>query len=80
MGILAAASFVVQSTYHSTELKNPGQMVFDREMILPINNVADWRYIRHNKKAQTDKDVIHENTTIIDHGYRLGDKFMTKNK
>ena len=55
-------------------------MVFDREMILPINNVADWRYIRHNKKAQTDKDVIHENTTIIDHGYRLGDKFMTKNK
>ena len=49
-------------------------------MILPINHVADWRYIRQSKQAQIDKDVICENTTIIDHDYVLGDKVITLNK
>ena len=49
-------------------------------MILPTNNVADWRYIRQRKQAQIDKDAICENTTIIYHNYRVGDKVMTKTK
>ena len=28
IGILAAASFAVRSTYHQTKQKNPGQLVF----------------------------------------------------
>ena len=42
MGILAAADFAVQSTYHMMKLKILGQLVFGRDMIPPINNVADW--------------------------------------
>ena len=38
-------------------------------MIIPINHVADWRYIC--------QDVIRENTTRTDHYYRVGDKLMT---
>ena len=49
-------------------------------MILSTNNVADWRYIRQLKQAQTNKDVIYENTTIINHDYRVGDKITTKTK
>ena len=45
VGILAAADFAVRSTYHTTKGKSPGQLVFVRDMILPINQVADWRYI-----------------------------------
>ena len=49
MVILAAADFAVQSMYHRTKEKNPGQLVFGRDMILPIIHVADWRYIRQHK-------------------------------
>ena len=77
MVILVSAAFVVSSTYHTTKGKIPVQLVFGRYMILPINHIADWRYIRQRKHAQIDKDVIRENTTIIDHNYRVGDKVMT---
>ena len=46
-------------------------------MILPINHVADWRYINQRKQTKIDKDVASENTTIIDHDYRVGDKVTT---
>ena len=49
-------------------------------MILPINHVANWRYIRQRKQTQIDNYVIHENTTRIDHDYRVGNKLMTRTK
>ena len=80
MAILAAAAFAVQSTYHRTKEKSPGQLVFGRDMILPINCVADWRYIRQQKKSQIDKDITCENTTITDNDYRVVDEVMKKTK
>ena len=50
MGILNAAAFAVQSTYHSTKYKSLGQLVFGIDMILPTNHIADWRYIRKRKQ------------------------------
>ena len=41
MGILVAEAFVVQYTYYRTKGKSTGQIVFGREMILPINHEAD---------------------------------------
>ena len=55
MGILEAADFAVCSTYHRKNDKITGQMVFGRDMILPINHKEDWRYIRQLKHAQIDK-------------------------
>ena len=52
MGILAAASFAEQSTYHRIKEKIPGQLVFGRDMILPINIVAYWRYIHASLKKR----------------------------
>ena len=49
-------------------------------MILPINHVEDWRYIRQRKQTRINKYVIRENYIIIDNYYREGDKFLTKNK
>ena len=51
MGILAASAFLVQSTYHRTKQKIPGQLVFGLDMILPINRVANLRFIRQRKQA-----------------------------
>ena len=80
MGILASAAFVVRYTYYRMKDKSPGQLVFGRYMILPINQVADWRYIRHRKQTQINKGLNRENNTRIDHNYRVGDKVMTKNR
>ena len=57
MGILAAAAFAVHSMYHRTKGKIPDQLVFGRDMIPPIDHIADWSYIRQRKQAQTNKDV-----------------------
>ena len=80
MGILAAADFVLQSTYHRTKYKSLGQIVFVRDMILPINHVAHWRYILQRKKTQINKDVYLENTTRNNHDYIVGYKVITRNR
>ena len=51
MGILAIAAFVVRSTYHRTKHKSPGQLFFGRDMILPIEHIGNWRYIRQRKQS-----------------------------
>ena len=48
MGILAAAAFSVRSTSHCNKQKNPIQLVFGQDMILSINHIENWRYIRTN--------------------------------
>ena len=80
MGILAASDFAVRSTYHRTKEKIPGQLVFVRDMIPPINHVADWTYINQRKQTQINKDVNRGITTRIDHDYRVGDKIITRNR
>ena len=52
MVILAAAASTVRSTYHRTKHKNMGQLVFGRYMILPINHLANWIFIRQRKQAK----------------------------
>ena len=77
MGILNTAAFGVQYTYYRKKDKSPGQLVFDRDMILPINHVADWRYIRKCKQKQINKEVNRENTNRINYNYRVIDKVTT---
>ena len=80
MGILASAAFDVLSTYHTTKGKSPVQLVFGRDMILPITFVSYWRYIRQCKQTKIDNDVIHKNANRIYHYYRVGDKVITQTK
>ena len=80
MGILAAAYFELKYTYHRKKGKSPGQIVFGQDLILPINHISSQRYKRQREQAQIDKDVIRENTTRIDHNYRVGDKLMILTK
>ena len=80
MGILAAAAFVVRSTYHHVKGKSLGQLVFGWDMILPIVYVLNWRCIYQRKKTQTEKDIIYENSAIIDHNYRVWFEVTIKRK
>ena len=52
MGILATEDFAVQSMYQPTKQNIPGQLFFGKDMILPINHIANWRHIRQRKQRQ----------------------------
>ena len=54
-GVLSATAFAVRSTYHTTLKKSLGQLVFERDMIFNIKHVANWEFIRENKKKLIDK-------------------------
>ena len=55
-GVLAATAFAVQSTYHTTLKKMPGQLlVFGRDMIFNIQHVANWELNRQNKQNCINK-------------------------
>ena len=80
MGILVAMAFAVRDTYHRTKQKSRVQLVSGRDMILPINHLANWRLIRQRKQAQIDKDVIREKSTRVDYDYRIRDWVMVREK
>ena len=42
MGILDAAGFVIFSTTNRQKGYSPGQLIFGRDMILPIKHRVDW--------------------------------------
>ena len=73
MEILAAAAFAVRSTHHRNNKKTPGQLLFGRYMILPINHLGSWILIRQCKQAQIEKDIIRKFFIRVDHEYSIGD-------
>ena len=80
MGILAAADFVVQATYHRIKQKCPGQLVFGRYMILSINHIANRRLTHQHKQAQIEEDLIRKNSTRTDHNDRVGYQITVRKK
>ena len=42
---LTATAYAIRSTYHTTLQATPGQLVFGRDMLLPIKFQADWAKI-----------------------------------
>jgi lipopolysaccharide biosynthesis regulator YciM len=39
---LSSAAYAMRSTFHTTLKATPGQLVFGRDMVLPIKFMADW--------------------------------------
>ena len=54
-------------------------MDFVQDMILPINHIADWVYIRQRKQAKIEKYVICKNSIKINHNYRIGNQVIIRN-
>ena len=72
-GFLAAAAWAIRSTYHTTLDATPGQLVFGRDMLLPIKFKVDWAYIKQRKQERAEQNVKRENSRRIDHTYEEGD-------
>ena len=79
LGILAAASFAMCSTYHATLRAMPGQLIFGRDVILNMQYLADWTAIKACKQQLICKNNIIENSKHIPHQYVVGDMVMLEN-
>ena len=51
-----ATADAIQSTHHTTLKPTPGQLVFGRDMIFPVQFKANWAST-YLEKARTDKSV-----------------------
>ena len=70
---LTAAAYAIRSTHHTTLQASPAQLVFGRDMLLPVKFVADWTRIQLQKQKQIDRSNERENKSRIDHKYSRGD-------
>ena len=77
-GILAAASFAVRATYHTTTQATPMQLVFGRDAILNVKHVHDWEEIRIKKQTLIRKNNKKENKKRKEHTYTIGDSILLK--
>ena len=73
---LSAAAWAIRSTYHTTLEATPGQLVFGRDMLLPIKFQADWARIRKKKQETTERNNAAENIKRHNHEYKPGDKVL----
>ena len=67
------------STSNSLKGYSPVQLVFCRDIFVPIKYKVDWELIRQQKQTQINKDNICENSKRIDHDYKVGDKVILNN-
>lgn len=73
---LSAAAFAIRSTHHTTLGASPAQLVFQRDMFLPVKYVADWAQIRLNRQREINKSNTRENSSRIAHEYHRGDRVL----
>ena len=73
---LTATAYAIRSTYHTTLKATPGQLVFGRDMILPVLFKANWASIALRKQARINKSNTQENRKRIPHTYKVGDKVL----
>ena len=73
---MTSVAYAVRSTYHTTLKATPGQLVFGRDMILPIRFKADWARIASRKQTIIDQSNKRENARRLLHDYNVGDKVL----
>lgn len=75
-GYLTSIAWALRSTIHTTLDTTPAELVFGRDMIMPIQFKADWEKIRVKRQLQINKDNERENKRRIKHNYNVGDKIL----
>jgi hypothetical protein len=75
---LSSAADAICSTFHTTLKATPGQLVFGKDMVLPIKFIADWGAIEQHRQKEMGRDNRRQNASRIIHDYKVGDKVLLK--
>ena len=77
-GILAAISFALRATVHTTTQYTPTQIVFGRDHILNLKQEIDWKKIKENKSTLIQRNNERENNKRVKYTYTIGQKVIIK--
>ena len=58
---LSSAQYAINATIHTITRTTPGAFVYQRDMMLPIQDIANWETIRLKKQAQIERNNFREN-------------------
>ena len=67
-----AAEFVIFSTTNRGKGYSLGQLIFGRDMTLPIKHRVDWELIRQQKQTQINRYNTRKNRHRVDYDYKVG--------
>jgi hypothetical protein len=70
---LTASAYAIRSAYHTTTGYSPAQLVFGRDMFMPVNFTADWAKIKRNKQTRINSNNERENSKRQNHQHKTGD-------
>lgn len=77
--LVAFCAFAIRSTIHTVLQATPGQIVFRRDMILPIAFAVNWETIQQRRQRAAILDNARENDKRTDHEFKPGDYIMIRN-
>ena len=69
---LSNAAYEIRSSFHATHGHSPGELVFGRNMLLPVNAPADWEKVRQRKQKAIARSNRRENAKRAEHTYQKG--------
>ena len=72
-GLLANVAYAIRSMYHTSLDATPSELVFGRDMILPVAYIANWEQIRNKNQLQIDRRTDKSNIRRVDYDYNIGD-------
>jgi hypothetical protein len=73
---LSSAAYAIRSTYHTTLKASPAQIIFGRDMLLPIEFNVDWAVLQQQKQKEIARNNQRENASRKHHEYKVGDKIL----
>ena len=77
-GVLAAVSFAIRATVHTTLQATPSQLVFGRDHIMNVKHTANWKNILDQKQKIINKNNHLENKKRKRYEYVVGQKVLVK--
>ena len=75
---LSAVSYAIRSAFHQSHGHSPAQLVFGRDMFLPVPATIDWNSLKERKQERIRKNNIRENSKRVPHTYEKGDLVTLK--
>ena len=76
--VLSAAAHAIRCTFHTALKATPAQLVFGRDMILPIAMRADRQAIQTRRQTAIEHNNAVVNSNRIEHICEVGDKVTHK--
>jgi hypothetical protein len=75
---LSAVSYALRSSYHQAHGHSPAQLIYGRDMFLPVSVDIDWESIKNRKQQKINKSNDRENSSREPHQYNPNDLVTLK--